>query len=121
MRLLAESERAKICLSTSQETHVELGNVDPECPLAAEGLLIRREVMERLASKLIQRTFIACDEALTKASMRPGDIRGVLLAGGTSEMPIIRQGIESYFGRSGCADVDPVEVVALGASLSSSV
>lgn len=118
MRLLTECERAKIALSDARETYIDLANVDPECPMAREGVLIRREGLERLSSRLIQRTFIACDEALAKVSLRPGDVKAVLLAGGSSQMPIVLQGIESYFGRSACIDIDPVEVVARGASQS---
>jgi molecular chaperone DnaK (HSP70) len=86
---------------------------------AADGLLIRREGMERLVSKLLQRSFVACDEALANAGLRPGDVRAVLLAGGSTKMPIVRQEIESYFGRCGYTDLEALEVVARGASLSS--
>jgi molecular chaperone DnaK len=120
MRLLGECERAKIRLSTCQETLVDLAQVDPDCPAAAEGLLLRREVMDRLASQLVQQTFITCDEVLRKAKVRSGDLRAVLLAGGSSYLPVVQAGVESYFGRSGCTDVELIEVVARGASMASS-
>ena len=117
VRLLIECERAKIRLSSCHETRIDLAEVDPDCPAAAEGLALRREVMDRLAAKLVQRTFVSCDEALQKAGIRAGDLRAVLLAGGGAHLPVVQQGVEAYFGRAGCADVDPIEVVARGASL----
>jgi molecular chaperone DnaK len=117
MRLLAECERAKIRLSSCSETRVDLAEVDPECPAAAEGIPLRREAMDRLAANLVRRTFITCDDVLRDAGVRSGDLRAVLLAGGSTHLPIVRQGVETYFGRSGCTEVDPVEVVARGASL----
>jgi molecular chaperone DnaK len=117
VRLLTECERAKIRLSHCHETRIDLAEIDPDCPAAAEGLLLRREVMDRLTATLVQRTFVSCDEALQKAGVRAGDLRAVLMAGGGTHLPVVRQGVEAYFGRAGCADVDPIEVVARGASL----
>ncbi len=120
IRLLAECERAKIRLSTENETYIELAEVDPECPLAAEGLPIQRSVLERLAYQLVQRTFITCDDVLRNAGVQSGDLRAVLMAGGSSKLSVVREGVESYFGRIPCAELDPVQVVARGASLAAS-
>ena len=120
VRLLTECERAKIRLSSCRETRLDLSEVDPECPAAAAGLLLRREVMDRLTAELVQRTFVSCDGVLGDAGVRAGDLSAVLLAGGSTYLPVVRQGVEAYFGRVGCADVDPLEVVARGASLASS-
>ncbi len=117
IRLVAECERAKIRLSREEETRVDLTEVDPECPIAAEGLVVRRGVMDRLASDLVRRTFVTCDGVLHDAGVRPGDVRAVLLAGGSTHLPIVRQGVEAYFGRGGRSDVEPTAVVARGASL----
>jgi molecular chaperone DnaK len=119
-RLLAECERAKIRLSVADETQIDISEVDPECPLAGEGLTLRREIMDQLATRLVQRTFVTCDEALRKADVRPGDMRAVLLAGGSTNLPMVQTAVESYFGREGCREVDPIKVVARGASLASS-
>jgi molecular chaperone DnaK len=119
IRLLAECERAKIRLASSEETHVDLSLVDPECPLAGEGMPLRRRVLDDLCLDLVRRTFQACDEALTQAGLRAGDLRAVLLAGGTSHMPMIQQAVEAYFGRTGLLEFEPTEVVAIGAAAAS--
>jgi molecular chaperone DnaK len=118
VRLLVECERAKIRLSDEEETRIDLSQVDPECPAAAEGLALRREVMDELSSQLVRRTFVTCDDALNDAGLRASDLDAVLLAGGSTYLTAVQQGVEIYFGRSGFLDVNPTEVVACGASLS---
>jgi molecular chaperone DnaK len=120
VRLLAECERAKIRLSSEEETIIELAEVDPECPIAGEGLLIQRKVMNRLAGQLVQRTFLACDDVLRNAGVQSGDLRAVLMAGGSAHLSIVRESVETYFGRTPCIELDPVQVVARGASLAAS-
>jgi molecular chaperone DnaK len=117
LRLLAECERAKIRLATAEKTRVDLTQVDPECPIAAEGLELRRSVLDQLAGQLVQRTFVVCDNALRDASVRAGDLRAVLLAGGSSYLRVVQQGVAAYFGREPRSDISPTEVVARGASL----
>lgn len=118
LRLLAECERAKIRLSDEEETRIDISQVDPECPAAAEGLTLRRQVMDQLSYQLVRRTFATCDEALGNARMKASDLDAVLLAGGSTYLTAVRQGVEIYFGRTGLFDVTPTEVVACGASLS---
>jgi molecular chaperone DnaK len=118
VRLINECERVKVRLSKESETHVELFEVDPECPLAQDGLPISRAVMNRLASDLVRRSFILCDEVLQMAAVHPGDLRAVLLAGGGSQLPLVQEGVEAYFGRAGLCSINPTEVVAVGASIS---
>lgn len=115
IRLLAECEAAKIRLSTREETRIDLSRVDGDCPLAREGLLIRRSTLDGLCTELVQRAFRSCDEALSKAGLRAGQLSRVLLAGGTSHIPVIRQSVEHYFGRTASMEHEPTEVVALGA------
>jgi molecular chaperone DnaK len=117
IRLLAECERAKIRLASSSETLVDLSLVDPECPLAGEGLLIRQRALDDLCLDLVRRTFQSCDEALDQAGLRAGDLRAVVLAGGTTHLPMIQQAVEAYFGRTGLIEFEPTEVVAIGAAI----
>jgi molecular chaperone DnaK len=116
-RLLAECERAKIRLSERRETVVDISQIDPECPLAGEGLILRREVMDKLVTDLVRRTFITCDQALHEAGLRSSELDAVFLAGGSTHLPMIREGVEAYFGVPGRRDIEAVEVVARGASL----
>ncbi len=115
LRLLAECERAKIRLAASNETRVDLSGVDPDCPLATTGLTIRRHVLDELCVDLVRRSFSSCDEALHAAGLRAGDVRAVVMAGGTTHLPMIQRAVESYFGRAGLISFEPTEVVALGA------
>lgn len=119
IRLLAECERAKIRLASSPQTRIDLSQVDPECPIAAEGLPIRREVMDKLCMDLVQRTFLACDAALSDAGVSVRDLGAILLAGGTTHLPMVQTGVEAYFGQRGRIDFEPTTVVARGASLAS--
>lgn len=114
IRLLAECERAKIQLSTTNETEIDLTQVDPDYPGALAGLTIRRHVMDELCLDLVRRSFSSCDDALSQAGLRAGDLRAVLLAGGTTRLPMIQRAVEGYFGRTGLVQFDPTEVVAIG-------
>jgi molecular chaperone DnaK len=119
-RLLAECERAKIRLSRSEETLVAISQVDPECPMAGEGLVLRRSLLDELVSGLVRRTFIGCDHAMRQADLRGDDLSAVFLAGGSTNLSMVREGVEAYFGSAGRCDVEVTEVVAQGASLASS-
>lgn len=114
LRLLAECERAKIRLATESETQIDLSQVDPECPAAGEGLTIRRAVMDDLCLDLVRRSFSSCDDALRQAGIRAGDLRAVVLAGGTTHLPMIQRAVEAYFGRTGLREIEPTVVVARG-------
>ena len=61
------------------------------------------------------RSFSSCDEALRGAGLRAGDVRAVVLAGGTTHLPMIQRAVEVYFGRAGLISFEPTEVVAIGA------
>ena len=114
-RLLAECEAAKIRLAANAETRIDLTQVDPDLSAAGRGLEIRRGTLDRLCLDLIQRALQVCDEATNSAGLRPGQVSAVLLAGGTTHLPVIRQSVEAYFGRTALVDREPTEVVAIGA------
>lgn len=116
-RLVAECERAKIRLSRSESTVVELAQVDPDCPAAAEGLPLSRAVMDDLSGPIVQNTFLTCDGVIRNAGLRASDLDAVFLAGGSSHIPEVQNGVEAYFGQRGRTDIEPTEVVAIGASL----
>lgn len=118
IRLVGECENAKIRLAWSDETRIDLAQVDPECPIAAEGLPIRRSVLDKLCMDLVQRTFLACDVALADAGLKVCDLEAVLLAGGATHLPIVQDGVGAYFGRRGRLEFEPTTVVAQGASRS---
>jgi molecular chaperone DnaK (HSP70) len=115
-RLLMRCEEAKIQLSLGERAVVHLSQVDPECPAAAEAVPVSRRVVDGLCEDLVRRSFLTCDAVLHRAGVRPQQIDAVFLAGGTTHMPVIRRGVEAYFGRPGLLEFEPTEVVAVGAS-----
>jgi molecular chaperone DnaK len=117
IRLLVECERAKIRLASAEETRIDLSQVDPECPLASEGLSLRRSAMDSLCMDLVRRTFVSCDAALAGASVKARDLDAVLLAGGVTHLPVVQNSVAAYFGRRGLVEFEPTAVVAHGASL----
>ncbi len=115
-RVLSECELAKIRLSGEDSTGFLLGQVDPECPVPDEPMILTRRLLDLQCRELLQRSFSACDAVLRQAGLKPADIDTVFLAGGSTLLPVVREGVESYFGKSVAVGMDPTEVVATGAS-----
>jgi molecular chaperone DnaK len=116
-RLVSRCEETKIQLSRKETARLELSQVDPECPAADEGVEVSRRLLDDLCQDLVRRSFLTCDDALRSAGLHVGDVDTVLLAGGTTLLPMVQQSVESYFGKAGRLDFDPCEVVARGAGL----
>jgi molecular chaperone DnaK len=116
-RLLSECEFAKIALSTADRVEFLLGQVDPDCPAPDEPIAITRLQLGAQCRELLQRSFAACDAVLRQAGMKASDVDMVMLAGGSTLLSVVQEGVEAYFGRRGAMEMDPTEVVAIGASL----
>lgn len=117
MRLLAECERAKVRLCFFETTALDLGQVDPDCPVPFEGFRLRREDLDPIAETIARRSFAACDGALRQAGLRSDALEAVFLVGGSTHLAKVRESIQTYFGRPGRYDLEPTEAVAIGASL----
>jgi molecular chaperone DnaK len=115
-RVLSECEFAKIRLSHEDTTDFLLGQVDPECPVPDEPMVITRHMLDVQCRELLQRSFSSCDAVLRQANLKPADIDTIYLAGGSTLLPVVQEGVESYFGKSVAMGMDPTEVVAIGAS-----
>ena len=78
---------------------------------------LTRERLNSMAQDLVQRSFLICDEALKLSGMTVGQIDEVVLVGGTTKMPMVVEGVKSYFGKTPREDINPDEVVAVGAAI----
>jgi molecular chaperone DnaK len=116
-RLVVQCERAKMKLGPAEETSIDLSQVDPAAPAAAESVRLTRGQLAEIAHPFVSRTFLLCDQVLREASLQAGQIGAVYLAGGSTLMPLVREGVASYFGSLPRCEFDPMQVVAVGASL----
>jgi len=121
-RLKDAAEKAKIELSASTETEVNLPYVT-----AVDGVpkhlvvKISRAKFEQLADDLIQRTLKPCELALKDAGISKNEIDEVILVGGSTRIPAIQQAVENFFGKKPNKGVNPDEVVAIGAAIQGGV
>jgi molecular chaperone DnaK len=121
-RLKDAAEKAKIELSASTETEVNLPYIT-----AVDGVpkhlvtKITRAKFEQLADSLIQRTLKPCAEALKDAGLDKNEIDEVILVGGSTRIPAIQEAVEKFFGKAPNKGVNPDEVVATGAAIQGGV
>ena len=121
-RLKEAAEKAKIELSASAETDINLPYVT-----AVDGvpkhlvLKLTRAKFEQLADSLVERTLKPCQEALKDAGLSKSDIDEVILVGGSTRIPKIQEVVEKFFGKKPNRSVNPDEVVAVGASIQGGV
>lgn len=121
-RLKDAAEKAKIELSASQETEINLPYIT-----AVDGMpkhlvtKLTRAKFEQLADTLVQRTLEPCRLALKDAGLKASDIDEIILVGGSTRIPKIQEVVESFFGKKPNKSVNPDEVVAIGAAIQGGV
>ncbi|MDR3680196.1 MAG: molecular chaperone DnaK [Flavipsychrobacter sp.] len=121
-RLKEAAEKAKIELSSSQETEINLPYIT-----AVDGVpkhLVRkmsRAKFEQLSDSLVERTLEPCRKALKDASMSTSQIDEIILVGGSTRIPRIQEVVEKFFGKKPNKSVNPDEVVAVGAAIQGGV
>ncbi len=121
-RLKEAAEKAKIELSTTLETEINLPFVTADASGPKHLLLkLTRARLEQLVEDLIQRSVAPCRQALTDANLKAGDIHEVVLVGGQTRMPRIQQVVQELFGKEPHKGVNPDEVVAVGAAIQGAV
>ena len=113
------AERVKKTLSASGSTEYILENPGG-VPLSHKGTLTREE-MEALLAPIAERTQAPCKRALKDADLSPEEVDEVVLVGGSTRMPLIRRMVEELFEKRPHADLDPDEVVALGAAVQADI
>ncbi|MFO1494904.1 MAG: molecular chaperone DnaK [Lysobacterales bacterium] len=121
-RLKDSAERAKIELSSSMQTEVNL----PYVTMDASGpkhlnVKLTRAKLESLVDDLVKRTIDPCRTALQDAGLRIGDISEVILVGGQTRMPRVQEAVKEFFGKEPRKDVNPDEAVAIGAAIQGGV
>jgi molecular chaperone DnaK len=121
-RLKEAAEKAKIELSTTLETEINLPFVTADASGPKHLVLkLSRSKLEQLVSDIIERSIAPCKQAIKDAGIGIADIKEVILVGGMTRMPYIQELVKKFFGRDGNKSVNPDEVVAAGAAVQGGV
>ncbi len=113
-----EAEQAKIRLSDELKTRIAIELPDGKGLFARE---LTRDQLEALTMSVVERTLAPCRLALKDAGLTPGDVDEVVLVGGSTRMPLVRQRVRELFGKQPHCDLNPDEVVALGAAVQADI
>jgi molecular chaperone HscA len=116
VRLALDGARAaKHALTDREEVELEL----PRVRAGGETKVVRvtRTELDELIRPIVERTGIACRRALKDAGIQPADLDGVILVGGSTRVPLVRRYVRELFGKEPLGDIDPDQVVALGAAV----
>jgi len=121
-RLKDAAERAKIELSSAQQTEVNLPYVTADASGPKHlNIKLTRAKLEALVDDLVRKTIEPCRTALNDAGLRASDIGEVILVGGQTRMPKVQQAVGEFFGKEPRKDVNPDEAVAIGAAIQGGV
>lgn len=121
-RLKEAAERAKIELSASQETEINLPFITADASGPKHLVLkLSRSKLEQLVDDLIERTIEPCKKALADADLTTSDINEIVLVGGMTRMPKVIERVKQFFGKEPHRGVNPDEVVAIGAAIQGGV
>ena len=121
-RLKEASEKAKIELSSTLETEINLPYITADASGPKHlNVKLTRAKLEQLVDDLIERTIKPCENALQDAGLKPSDIDEVILVGGMTRMPKVIETVKKLFGKEPNRSVNPDEVVAIGAAIQGAV
>jgi len=121
-RLKEAAEKAKMELSTTVETEINLPFITADASGPKHLLMkLTRAKLEQLMDDIIQKTIGPCKQALTDANLKPKDINEVILVGGSTRIPKVQQLVKDLFGKEAHKGVNPDEVVAAGAAIQGAV
>ncbi len=121
-RLKEAAEKAKIELSSTQQTDVNLPYITADASGPKHlNLKLTRATLESLVGDLVQRTMEPCKIALKDAGLSTSEINDVILVGGQTRMPKVQEVVKDFFGKEPRKDVNPDEAVAIGASIQGGV
>jgi molecular chaperone DnaK len=121
-RLKEAAEKAKIELSSSQQTDINLPYITADASGPKHlNLKLTRSKLESLVEELVNRTIAPCKQALKDAGIAASKIDEVILVGGQSRMPKVQEAVKAFFGKEPRKDVNPDEAVAIGAAIQGGV
>ncbi|NNK99719.1 MAG: molecular chaperone DnaK [Xanthomonadales bacterium] len=121
-RLKEGAERAKIELSTTEQTEINLPYITADASGPKHlNIKLTRAKLESLVEDLVKKTIGPCRIALDDAGLKVGDIADVILVGGQTRMPMVQKAVTEFFGQEPRRDVNPDEAVALGAAVQGGV
>ena len=121
-RLKEAAEKAKIELSSAQETEVNLPFITADASGAKHlNLNLKRSKLEELCFDIVEKSIEPCRKALKDAKVFESDIDEVILVGGMTRMPLVREKVKEFFGKEPHQGLNPDEVVALGAAIQGGV
>jgi molecular chaperone DnaK len=121
-RLKEAGEKAKIELSSSQQTDVNLPYITADASGPKHmNVKLTRAKLESLVEDLVQRSLEPCKVALEDAGMKAGEVDEVILVGGQTRMPLVQEKVKEFFGKEARKDVNPDEAVAMGAAIQAAV
>ncbi|MGD9843663.1 MAG: molecular chaperone DnaK [Steroidobacteraceae bacterium] len=121
-RLKEAAEKAKIELSSSQQTEVNLPYITADASGPKHlNIKLTRAKLESLVEELVQRTVEPCRVALKDAGLSINDVSEVILVGGQTRMPMVQKAVKDFFGKEPRKDVNPDEAVAVGAAIQGGV
>ena len=121
-RLKEGAEKAKIELSSSSQTEVNLPYITADASGPKHlSMKLTRAKLESLVDELLKRTLVPCKTALKDAGIKNSEIDDVILVGGQTRMPKVHEIVENFFGKEARRDVNPDEAVAMGAAIQGGV
>jgi molecular chaperone DnaK len=121
-RLKEAAEKAKIELSSSKQTEINLPFITADASGPKHLVMqLTRAKLEALVDDLIQKTLDPCRQALKDAGLAPNEVEEVILVGGMTRMPKVIDTVKTFFGREPARNVNPDEVVAIGAAIQGGV
>ena len=121
-RLKEASEKAKIELSTTMESEINLPFISADASGPKHlNITLTRAKLEQLTDDLVERSIGPCRQAMNDAGLQPGDINEVILVGGMTRMPAVQEAVRKLFERDPHKGVNPDEVVGVGAAIQAGV
>lgn len=117
-RLKSMAEDMKIELTRNESASGSVSQVVPGASKPVDfDITLTREQFNQACKRIVQQTFLVCDEALQLAGVQSSEIDRLVLVGGSTRVPIVREMVEHYFFRKPLTDINPDEVVAVGAAI----